>query len=166
MFLPRRIATGVSHTFLHYYLPLLLYVGAVLVLTTGLLDAKLTLQWVNSLFDSVFPALLNRSALHGLNRALWKVGHMTAYGIFTWLVWRTLRKKAAESWRWLWGAQTLIVVVLVGGLDELRQSFDPARTPRASDVGWDLLGALLAVLLLYVKARRAQPAAARSDGKT
>jgi VanZ family protein len=165
LFLSRRIATDISYSFLAYYLPLLLYAGAVLVLTTGLLDAGITLHWVHSFFDSIFPELLSRPALFRLNRALWKVGHVTAYGIFTWLVWRVLRRQAAEAWRWLWSGQALVVVALVGGLDELRQSLDPARTPRASDVGWDLLGALLALLLLYGKARRAKTATAPSDAE-
>jgi len=76
-----------------------------------------------------------------------KTAHIIEYGVFTILLYRGFtnsgvsRKKAA--------AISIILAVLYGLTDELHQSFTPGREPRLRDVGFDTIGALLAIHIVW-----------------
>ncbi len=85
-----------------------------------------------------------------------KVGHMAQYGILAALAW----------WAWPRGAKAglehvfLCAFVLSGFYaisDEVHQSLVPGRNGRLLDVGFDLLGAALALLLISHLASRREP---------
>lgn len=76
-----------------------------------------------------------------------KTAHIVEYGVFTMLTYRALinngvlAKNAA-----LWA---ILLATLYGFSDEYHQSFTPGREPRVRDVGFDTIGAVLAIYLIW-----------------
>lgn len=89
-----------------------------------------------------------------------KLAHVTEFFLLALLLWRALKREAEELWQRTWAGTTLAVGILVAGLDELHQVFEPRRGGELLDVGWDTLGLLLALALLYTRAHRQSAGAA------
>lgn len=77
---------------------------------------------------------------------LYKLAHMTVYGILLWLWWRAISPQREASWRYLVAA--LALTVLYGISDEIHQLFVPGRHARLADVLFDTGGGLVMILLL------------------
>jgi VanZ family protein len=82
--------------------------------------------------------------------ALAKLTHLAEYGVLALLLLRALMGAGGGQRLPIWRAVAVTVVVAAafGGLDELRQSFVPAREPRLMDIMIDTAGALLACLVV------------------
>ena len=81
-----------------------------------------------------------------LDLVIKKGGHMAAYGILAWLIWRAVESVPGE------GRLAILVwlaAVLYAGSDELHQLFVPGRHGSLADVMADGLGALIAVIVLW-----------------
>ena len=76
----------------------------------------------------------------------YKLNHIIAYGVLTWLWWRALTPGRQVSWPVL--ALAFGLAVLYGISDEIHQLFVPGRFGRVADVLFDASGALLMILLL------------------
>jgi len=85
-----------------------------------------------------------------------KAGHVTEYGVLTFLLWRAIpstgsgRRSRERGWPTLpsfGGAFVLSQLYAVS--DEFHQTFIPGRTGRLTDVGFDALGALLVLGLVW-----------------
>jgi VanZ family protein len=76
-----------------------------------------------------------------------KMGHMAEYGVLAGLVWWAWPKSGGRSSR-----HVTLYAFIFSGLyaisDEIHQFFVPGRDGRLLDVGFDLLGALLTLLLI------------------
>jgi VanZ family protein len=79
-----------------------------------------------------------------------KAGHVIEHFILGLLLFRAFRGGSAASWNWRWFWGALIVVVLWAAIDELHQSFVPARTASIVDVGIDIAGGILAQLVIAI----------------
>jgi VanZ family protein len=98
---------------------------------------------------------LSAHAFSELHHILRKAGHVTGYGILCLLAFRAwfhtlggvLQKSLRPRCAWLALSLTLLTAIL----DEWHQSFDPARTSSARDVGLDMVGgAVFLILALFV----------------
>lgn len=98
---------------------------------------------------------LSAHAFSELHHILRKAGHVTGYGILCLLAFRAwfhtlggvLHKSLRPRCAWLALSLTLLTAIL----DEWHQSFDPARTSSARDVGLDMVGgAVFLILALFV----------------
>lgn len=87
-----------------------------------------------------------------------KVGHMAEYGILAALVWWAW-PRGSEGHRPLVVAQVLVFSGLYAITDEVHQIFVPGRNGQLLDVGFDVLGAAVAMLLVtgVVGRREAEP---------
>lgn len=106
---------------------------------------------VKEILPYLFPALSEEAFLL-IHMFLRKAVHVTEYFILGLLLFRAFRGGSAAAWNWRWSFFSLIGVVLWAAVDELHQSFVPARTASAVDVGIDITGGILAqivVLLAY-----------------
>ena len=83
--------------------------------------------------------------------AVRKAVHLSAYGIFSFLVSRLMESKGSSRYG-VWPA--LGWVLSVASFDELRQSFTPGRTGQFVDVLIDLTGATVALVGLHFFTRR------------
>lgn len=140
-------------TFLRYWLPVLLWAALIALLSTGEFNANLTLRVLRAVATFFVPEVTPATLLQ-LNAVARKLAHVSEYFILALLVWRALRRGAADAWRWRWGLGTLGVGVLWAAADETHQLFARGRRGSLGDVGYDTLGVLLALLLVYGWARR------------
>lgn len=117
--------------FLNYWLPVILWAGAIFYLSAvPNLNSGLAVFW------DVF----------------WrKLFHAAEFGVLNLLLWRALHYGEAVSFKKaLWWS--LILTVLYAVSDELHQYFVPDRQCRWQDVGQDSLGAVAAsFILLFVR---------------
>lgn len=102
------------------------------------------LIWMGVIFMlSAFPTI-TASSNGSYDYLIKKLAHITVYGILYGLVWRTFDQKSNRNL--LWG---LLFCAIYALSDEFHQSFVPGRHPSLVDVGYDILGASLA--LAYLK---------------
>ena len=143
-----------TQIFLRYILPVLLWGLLITGLSSQHFGASFTYRILSAVARFVYPDV-SVATLEWLHFALRKTAHVTEYSIFALLLWRALRREAAECWRASWAAATLSVGVGLAVLDELHQSYTRGRTGSPVDVGWDALGLALALVWLYGRQRRA-----------
>ena len=91
----------------------------------------------------------------GLDFVVRKAGHMAVFGILAELLGRGLSRSTGWRRRWV-GLGALALAALYAVSDEVHQAFVDGRHPSANDVGIDVAGALIALLVLgAVRSRRA-----------
>lgn len=125
---------------------------AVLYLGSDRFSAASTGGILGPIIDWLFPdwTALDRWKLHFRLR---KFAHSLVYGVLALLafnaVFVTLETLLARV-----AAISLLLVLSVAATDELRQAFSETRTGAVGDVGFDLLGALVALAIAVLLARR------------
>jgi len=139
--------------FLRYALPLVLWLLVMALLSTEQLGASFTYRVLSAVVQ-FFYAEVSVETLRWLHAGLRKSAHVVEYFIFAWLLWRALRREAAERWRTSWAVATAALGPLVAAADELHQYYTRGRAGSVEDVGWDALGVALALGWLYWRAYR------------
>ena len=131
------------------YAPVILWIALIFYLSSSSGASANTSRFVRPLLEWLFP-LASEDLLaiyHGYVR---KCAHLFIYGGLTLLSYRAF---VGSSIGWIgrlpyvWA---LGLVAVVGALDELNQSFNALRTGTASDILIDLLGGLLAGVLIIL----------------
>ncbi len=130
---------------LTYWLPPVLWMTAIMVLSFDVGSAEHTEHWLVPLLRVLAPWATPTQliALHGLAR---KAGHLTGYATLAALWYRAfaggrhLKPRGAA-------AIAFAISLLWAVLDEAHQSFEPTRTGSLKDVAIDGIGALLAALV-------------------
>ena len=150
---------------LRYYLPVVLWAAVIAGLSTSGFDTSFTLKVLRAAND-LLELGFSLTQLRGINAVVRKLGHVTEYFILALLLWRALRRGRGEAWRWSWALGTLALGAAWAGLDELHQRFERGRGSSLVDVGWDSLGLLLALALLFVLAWRKGTAQPEREGTT
>lgn len=113
---------------LYYWLPVLLWMGAIFVVSGR----------------SHLPFYVNET----VDFMTKKAGHVTEYGVLAFLLWRAIsRERGWLTLPSLGGAFVLSLLYAIS--DEFHQTLVPGRAGRLSDVGFDVLGALLALGLVW-----------------
>lgn len=135
-------------TLLQYWLPVALWAVVIALLSGSEFHPGFTLRWLQAGLELFFPDL-SAPTLLKINAGVRKLAHVTEYFILALLVWRALRQGAAAAWRWSWALGTLAAGVAWAAADELHQLFQRGRSGSLADVGYDSLGVLLALLLVY-----------------
>ena len=111
-----------------------------------------------------FLGPVNASGVSMVNAVLRKVGHVTGYGILSWLLFRawraTLGSYRAVAWALPWSVIAFFMTAAVASLDEWHQTFLPSRTGRLHDVILDSASALAVQILLFLILRKRSAAVA------
>jgi VanZ family protein len=112
--------------------------------------------WVSAFFPVLVWAgfiffLSSQSVLPGieettLNFIFKKLSHITVYAVLYFLLYRGVlmtfgAKKATVAW-----AAPLVICLAYAITDEIHQSFVPGRYPTTTDIGYDMIGASVALL--------------------
>ncbi len=149
-------------TILRYYLPVILWAAVIAGLSTSGFDTGFTFKLLREAND-FFGAGFSVAELRDINAVIRKLGHVSEYFILGLLLWRALRCGRDEAWRWSWALGTLALGAAWAGLDELHQHFERGRGSSLIDVGWDSLGLLLALAVLFVLSWWKRGAAAQEE---
>ena len=135
------------------YGPLLLWTGVVWFASTGGFSAGNTSRIIRPLLLWLFPDITEATlaAVHFFTR---KAAHFIEYAILAFLAKRAFISSTRESLRNHWFAASLVFVAAVAGIDELHQSFVPARTGSIYDSLIDLAGGLTVLVFCWFYQRR------------
>lgn len=144
------LSSSTRTDFRRYYLPVILWAVVIALLSTRGFDTTFTyklLKAVNDLWALGYTVAQLREA----NAVVRKMAHVTEYFVLGLLLWRALRRGREEAWRWSWAIGTLLLGAAWAGLDELHQLFERGRGSSVIDIGWDSLGLLLALVMIYAR---------------
>lgn len=136
------------------YGPLVLWTGVILYASTDGFSAGNTSRIIRPLLLWLFPEMTapQLETVHFLTR---KMAHFVEYAILAFLAQRAFITSTRELLKNHWFALSLIFVVAVAVIDELHQSFVPARTGSIYDSGIDIAGGLtVLVLTLWYQQRK------------
>jgi len=114
--------------YLRYWLPVLLWMGLIFVTSS----------------QPELPFVLSKT----VDFITKKAGHVTEYGVLAFFLWRAISKERGTLAPLSFGG-VFVFSLLYGVSDEFHQTFVPGRTARLTDVGFDALGALLALGLIW-----------------
>jgi len=78
-----------------------------------------------------------------------KGAHVTEYLILGMLVYRAIKVDVQKPA--MVGILTMIFVAVAATMDEFHQSYVPSRGSSIFDVGWDCIGGLIAIMLLWIR---------------
>ncbi len=121
--------------------------------STGGFSAGNTSRIIRPLLLWLFPDITDArlATVHFFTR---KAAHFIEYAILAFLARRAFITSARESLRNHWFVWSLVFVALVAGIDELHQSFVPARTGSIYDSFIDIAGGFTMLLLCSLYQRR------------
>ncbi|HJT00596.1 MAG TPA: VanZ family protein [Terriglobales bacterium] len=135
----------------------ILWLILIAIESTPWLSAQNTGHVLYQLLASFFGSI-NVSGVSAANAVLRKVGHVTGYGILSWLLFRawrvTLGSYRGAAWALPWSVIAFFMTAAVASLDEWHQSFLPSRTGTIHDVYLDSASALAVQILLFAIFRK------------
>lgn len=135
----------------------ILWLILIVIESTPWFSAQNTGHVLYQLLASFFGPV-NASGVSVANSVLRKVGHVTGYGILSWLLFRawrvTLGSARAAAWALSWSVIAFFMTAGVASLDEWHQTFLPSRTGTIHDVYLDSASALAVQILLFAILRR------------
>lgn len=139
-------------SFVAYWLPVILWMGVIFWMSTETFSSENTSPFLGKVLLVLVPGISSQAA-EWIHLVIRKAAHVTEYFVLGLLVFRAFRGGFASSWNRRWPFFTILVVVLFAVLDELHQSFVPAREASIVDVGIDTAGGFLAQLVIVLRHR-------------
>ncbi|HZS05731.1 MAG TPA: VanZ family protein [Blastocatellia bacterium] len=138
--------------FLFYWLPPLVWMGAIFVFSTDLFSARNTGGMLVTVLHWLFPemAFSRIEQIHFLVR---KGAHLTAYAILALLLVRAFRAGSAVRWDWRRALYTFFIIGVYALTDEYHQSFTRLRSASPYDSLIDITGGTIALLCLWIVRR-------------
>jgi VanZ family protein len=130
--------------FLKYWFPVLLWMGLIFWMSTGMFSWKKSFQFLEPILRSIMPTISHYSIVM-INNALRKSGHVVEYFVSGILVYRAFKAGSNEPRFLTWGFRSVLFVTLLALSDEFHQSFVASRTSSFIDVGIDTAGGVVAI---------------------
>ena len=130
-----------------YWIPVLVMLMVQYSFSTSAFSSDETSRFV----VPVLKALLRNPTAEQLqfwHHVIRKAAHVTEYCILGLLVYRAFHVDVAKSSRV--GFLTILFVAAAATFDEFHQSFVHSRGSSVFDVGWDCIGGLIAIMLLWI----------------
>lgn len=115
--------------------------------STSSFGANKTASYIEVYLREIFPTF-QTSTIHLIHIAIRKLGHFVEFGIFALLVFGIFAAKKS-TWKINWLLFSIIIVVIISFLDEYHQSFVRNRSASLQDSLVDILGGLIALLMLW-----------------
>jgi VanZ family protein len=135
------------------YAPLLVWIGVIFLLSSGQGSMSRTSLIIRPILEFLFPSASEQTLLlyHGYVR---KFAHFFEYAVLGFLACRAFTGSLQNLVRKHGYVFAIGLLIVVAVLDEINQSFNPARTGSPFDVLIDLSGGFSAIGLFYLFARR------------
>ena len=132
---------------IQYWLPVLLMLVLQFVFSTDWFSSDHTSRFILPLLRFLLPQL-GMDQLILLHHVIRKAGHVTEYCVLGVLLYRAVHIDIRNP-------MTVRILTIAGiaaaaVMDELHQSFVPARTSSIGDIGFDFIGGVCAILLMTV----------------
>jgi VanZ family protein len=140
-------------TRLFYWLPPLLWMGAIFLFSTDLFSVRSTGGTLASVLRLLAPQI-TAEQIEVIQFYVRKAGHFTVYAVLAALLMRAFRGGAARRWSARWALYTLPVVAVYALLDEYHQSFTSHRTASVYDSLIDTAGGAAMIFAWWVWSRR------------
>ena len=122
------------------YAPLVIWTIVTLGLGSGAASMNETSRFIGPLLKFLFPSA-DADTLYLYHAAIRKLAHVFQYGVLCLFALRAFRIYRRQT------VLALCYVLLIAVVDEVNQSFDPARTATPLDVLLDLFGGGIAVII-------------------
>ena len=141
-------------SFLKYWLPMLIWLGLIVIGSTDLMSAEHTSRIIGPVLRSFNPDI-SAETIAQIQFVVRKTAHVMEYAILAALLWRGLRAGV----RWQTRMLRLFIAVwfvcaVFAASDEFHQSFVPSRTASPIDVMIDIFGALIGLVICVFVASR------------
>lgn len=135
------------------YAPLIIWIGVIFFLSSGQGASTRTSLIIRPILEFLFPSA-DPETLSYYHDIIRKLAHLTEYAILGFLACRAFAGSATKSLRKHSYLLAILLVLLVAGLDEFNQSFNPERTASPVDTLIDLSGGVAATLVYHLFTRR------------
>jgi VanZ family protein len=144
---------------LHAWWPAIAWSIVIFFASTDIFSAAHTGGILRPILQWLYPNLTEDQfeAIHFVTR---KCAHLTEYFVFYLLLFRGIRG-VRKGWHWTWAFGAWFIAAAYSALDEIHQSFVASRTASPWDSMLDSIGALIALIVVFVFfrfIRRARPA--------
>jgi VanZ family protein len=136
-----------------YWLPVLVWMGLIFWMSTGMFSAINTYHFFESILRSIKPEISSHTIMI-INNSIRKVGHVTEYFISGVLVFRAFKAGSSEPRMMRWAMFSAVFIFLFAASDEYHQSFVASRTASLLDVGIDTGGGILAICVSMLRQYR------------
>lgn len=140
---------GALKRFLLFWVPALIGVAIVITESQPTFSAANTSSWLRPIWERLFGPVSSPTWAE-FHHILRKSGHFAGYGTLcvlflrAWLLTLARRPRlTTPAWRWCSWSCAVASTFLVGGGDEVHQSFIPSRTGLFSDVLLDTVGGMI-----------------------
>lgn len=136
---------------LRYWIPVAVWVGLIFQFSTDVFHGDsegLTDRLVQAVLLFFLPDL-SPQTIALVHDGIRKLAHVFEYGILTLLLYRAFRQDSLQTRYARWALLSLLVTLGIAGLDEFHQSFTLKRFGLIRDVGFDALGALIALVMVW-----------------
>ena len=145
------------------WLTAVLWMGVIFLMSTDLGSSAHTSRIVEPLLRWLNPEI-STGAMARVHFLVRKAGHLSEYAVLALLLLRAVRSSlrlAPGDWSWRATGLALLLAAAYAATDEFHQSFVAARTASAGDVLIDSLGALFALMLVFLFRKAGAATAAR-----
>jgi len=134
-----------------YWLPVLVWMGLIFVMSTSRFSMARTKRFVEPLLKLLFRRLSGERLTLAHTR-IREGAHFAEYMVLSALVFRALRGDDPALWQWQWMVASILVTSAYGFADELHQRWEKGRTAKLRHALIDVGGAVVAqaVILLGV----------------
>lgn len=137
-----------------YWLPVVVWMGLIFMLSTDLGSARRTSRFIGPLLKWVWPAVTEEQ-IGRAQMAARKTGHVAGYAILGVLCLRAARRGLFVSdWCWRAAGGAWVIATVYAVTDEVHQSMVPTRMASGWDVALDSFGAGLGIVVIWVVGRR------------
>jgi VanZ family protein len=126
--------------------------GVIFSMSTDTFSADHTKGFLEPMLRWLIPGLA-QSQYDYMHHIIRKCAHFTEYFVFFMLLYRAVRGRHS-GWRWIWGLTALFIAAGYSVLDEVHQAFVASRGASVYDSLLDSVGALVALVVLWLWLRR------------
>ncbi len=129
------------------YVPFLLWTAVILFMSTSQASMSEMSRFIRPALEFIFPNASTQTLIiyHSHIR---KIAHLCEYAVLGFLAARVFWSSSYLVLRTFWFIFALGVVLLIGSIDELNQSFNFTRTGSIYDVFLDGIGGLVMIVFL------------------
>jgi VanZ family protein len=123
--------------------------------STGAMSSGNTSRILGPIVRWIFPEI-GEETLWMIIVVIRKAAHMVEYAILSGLLWWAFRRPVrgdTRPWQWRPAAAAFGVAAVYAMTDEFHQGYVPSREASLRDVGFDVAGAWLGLVLIWVWGR-------------